>query len=150
MLKENNSTIAEIVSARVFNDRREIVFQAWANPHLLAQWWGPKGFTNTFHAFDFKTGGLWNFTMHGPDGVSYHNKNRFAAITIPEKIIFEHLEPIHTFKATASFEEADDKTKLVFSMLFASVDEFEKVKDFIAVTNEENFDRLETVLKTIK
>lgn len=149
MLKENN-TIPEIISARFFNYSPEIVFRAWSNPDLLKQWWGPKGFTNTFHGFEFKTGGRWKFTMHSPDGTDYHNENRFMEIRIPEKIIFEHIEPVHTFKATIDFEEVGDTTRVAFSMLFTSADEFEKVKDFIAVANEENFDRLETVLKTIK
>ncbi|MCB1097766.1 MAG: SRPBCC domain-containing protein [Verrucomicrobiae bacterium] len=34
----------------------------------LAKWWGPAGFTNTFHEFDFQKGGRWHFTMHGTDG----------------------------------------------------------------------------------
>nr|WP_309860859.1 hypothetical protein [Desmospora profundinema] len=25
---------------------------------------------------DFRSGGTWRFTMHGPDGVDYKNKNR--------------------------------------------------------------------------
>lgn len=149
MLPENKSTIAEIVSARILKYPRQTVFRAWAEPHLLAQWWGPNGFTNTFHSFEFRNGGYWKFTMHSPAGTDYPNENRFITITIPEKIVFEHLEPIHTFRATASFKEAADNTELIFSMLFASVTEFEKVKDFIAAANEENFDRLETVLKNL-
>lgn len=38
----------EIVSMRIFNSPRELVFRAWAEPEHLKTWWGPNGFTNTF------------------------------------------------------------------------------------------------------
>lgn len=68
----SNQTITasdrEIVSVRVVNASREIVFKAWTDPQHLRSWWGPNGFTNTFHEFDLKPEGHWRFTMHGPDG----------------------------------------------------------------------------------
>src|SRR4051812_25308124 len=65
---ENNLTAPahEIVSIRMFNTDQATLFNAWENPGILSQWWGPKGFTNTFHAFNFTPGGTWNFTMHAP------------------------------------------------------------------------------------
>lgn len=55
----------EIVSARIVNAAIEKVFSAWSDPEHLKNWWGPKGFTNTFHEFDFRVGGKWVFTMYG-------------------------------------------------------------------------------------
>ena len=57
----------EIVSIRNFTYSREQVFNAWTDPNRLKNWWGPKGFTNTFHEFDLRPGGKWSFIMHGPD-----------------------------------------------------------------------------------
>ena len=65
----------EIVTTRVFNAARELVFKAWTDPDHLVHWWGPKGFTNTFQEFDLRPGGIWRFVMHGPDGVDYKNKS---------------------------------------------------------------------------
>jgi uncharacterized protein YndB with AHSA1/START domain len=42
----------EIVSARSFAVRRELLFKAWTDPQHLQRWWGPNGFTNTFEEFD--------------------------------------------------------------------------------------------------
>ncbi len=42
----------EIVTTRVFDAPRELVFKAWTDPDHLVHWWGPKGFTNTFQEFD--------------------------------------------------------------------------------------------------
>src|SRR4051794_12623895 len=81
----------EIVATRVFDAPRELVFKAWTDPEHLAQWWGPTGFTNTFHEFDLRPGGVWRFVMHGPDGVDYKNENVFVEIVKPERIVFDHV-----------------------------------------------------------
>ena len=59
------SAECEIRSSRIFNASPEDVFRAWTEPDLLAAWWGPAGFTNTFHEFNPQPGGRWKFTMHG-------------------------------------------------------------------------------------
>ncbi len=58
----------EIVSTRLVGAARELVFKAFTDPDHLAHWWGPNGFTNTFHEFDLRPGGTWRFVMHGPAG----------------------------------------------------------------------------------
>ena len=44
------------------------VFAAMNDPARVARWWGPDGFGNTMHQFDFRPGGTWLLTMHEPDG----------------------------------------------------------------------------------
>jgi uncharacterized protein YndB with AHSA1/START domain len=63
----------EIVTTRAIAAPPELVFKAWCDPAHLVHWWGPKGFTNTFHEFDPRPGGAWRFVMHGPDGASDPN-----------------------------------------------------------------------------
>lgn len=138
-----------ILSARIINAPRALVFKAWEDPKILQSWWGPEGFTNTFHEFDFTPGGTWLFTMHGPDGAVYPNKNIFENIVSPELIVFNHIEPVHQFKVTASFDEEENKTKIIFHMLFESAEECARVKPYIRIANEQNFDRLEAVLSKI-
>lgn len=145
----NENADRKIVTTRVFNAPRKIVFSAWSNPELLKRWWGPKGFTNTFHQFDLHAGGNWKFTMHGPDGGNYPNESVFVEIKEPERIIVNHVSKPH-FQVTARFEEVDNnKTKLIFEQLFPTVEEYNKVKGFAVDANEENMDRLEEVLRKI-
>lgn len=66
----------EIVTSRQFAAAPPQVFRAFSDPAILARWWGPQGFTNTFKVFDMAPGGLWRFVMHGPDGVNYPNDRR--------------------------------------------------------------------------
>ncbi len=42
------------------------------------------------------------------------------------------------------------KTKISFRMIFASVEECNKMKNFVVPNNEENFDRLERELLNMK
>lgn len=142
----SNEKDREIINVRVFNASREVLFKAWEDPEQLVQWWGPKGFRNTFHEFDFKPGITWKYTMHGPDGIDYQNKSVFKEIVKPERIVFQHLKPMHRFEVTATFEDLGDQTKLTFRQLFETVEECDRVRGFIVDANEQNLDRLEAVI----
>ncbi len=104
-----------IVTTRVFDAPRDLVWSAWTNPAHLAQWWGPDGFTTTTSAYDFRPGGVWRFVMHGPDGRDYQNVVTFDEIVRPERIAYRHgdeVEPVR-FRTTVMFEELGTKTRLV-------------------------------------
>lgn len=136
----------EIVSTRVFNYAKEFLFSAWSNPAHLKNWWGPNGFTNTFNEFDFRPGGKWSFIMHGPDKGNYVNEVEFTKIEAPNFIAWKRFsKPL--FNVSFTFEEVTDKsTKVVFKMIFNSIEECNKIKAFAVDKNEENFDRLEVEL----
>ncbi|MDB5085385.1 MAG: activator of Hsp90 ATPase 1 family protein [Bacilli bacterium] len=132
----------ELVTTRIFDAPRELVFEVWTKPEHLAQWWGPKGFTNTFQEFDFRPGGTWQFIMHGPDGVDYDNKSIFVEIVQPERIVFQNLSG-PKFQVTATFEDFNGKTRLNFHMLFDTAAEFDNVKTYAVEGNQQTFERLE-------
>jgi uncharacterized protein YndB with AHSA1/START domain len=136
----------EIVSSRIINASRELVYRAWTEPAHLQNWWGPAGFTNSFNEFDLRPGGKWNFIMHGPDKGNYQNECVFLKIDKPNLIAWDRLsKPI--FQVVVTFEElAAGMTKIIFKMIFNSAKECNKVKSFAPGKNEENFDRLENEL----
>ncbi|WP_061249703.1 SRPBCC family protein [Leptospira alstonii] len=154
MNRQENPTTAisdqEVVSVRVVNAPKELAFKAWTDPQHLQLWWGPKGFTNTFHEFDLKPGGNWRFTMHGPDGTDYPNHSVFVEILKPERLVFDHISG-HVFRVTATFEEeSPNKTKVTFRMFFESLQDFERSKKYVIEGNEQNFDKLEAELKRMR
>lgn len=136
----------EILSARTFAAARGRVWRAFSDPALLARWWGPAGFTNTFHEFDLREGGVWRFTMRGPDGATYEQTREVVTAIAPERIVIENADPSHRFRMTMQLEPADGGTRVEWSMVFESPDEFARVKDFVSSANEENFDRLAALL----
>jgi Activator of Hsp90 ATPase homolog 1-like protein len=70
----------EIVVSRVIQGPRRLVFEAYTDVRHLSRWWGPDGFTTTTHAFEFRPGGVWEFTMHGPDGADAIRQYRNAGL----------------------------------------------------------------------
>lgn len=136
----------EIVSSRVFDFPRELAFRAWTTPDLLARWWGPEGFTNTFHECDMRPGGTWRLTMHGPNGVDYPNLSVFVEIVPSERIVLDHLSG-HEFRVVATFEGLDEsRTRVTFRQQFKLKEEFEEAKTYCIEANEQNFDRFGKLL----
>ncbi|MCM3273807.1 SRPBCC family protein [Paenibacillus elgii] len=143
-----NADELELSTTRIFDAPRELVFKAWILPEHLSQWWGPKGFTNTFQKFDLRPGGTWEFIMHGPDGTDYRNKCVFVEIVEPERIVLQHVSGPR-FQVTATFEDLAGKTRLTFRQRFETAVEFEKVKTYAIEGNEQNMDRLGALLANI-
>jgi len=139
----------QIVSSRIINGSRDLIFKAWTDPLHLEKWWGPAGFTNTFHEYNLEPGGNWSFTMHGPDGKNYRNECVFIEIKAPVKLVWDHVTgPI--FQLVANFDELpDNKTRVTFRQIFRSPKECENIKVYAVNANEENFDRLEQELKAM-
>jgi uncharacterized protein YndB with AHSA1/START domain len=133
-----------VVTTRLIDAPREVVFRLYAEPQYLAQCWGPNGFTNTFHEYDFRPGGHWRFIMHGPDGKDYRNHSIFDEIAEPERIVFRHVDdPRHSFQMTILLEARGAKTQLTWHQCFDSVEHYEHVRSFVVPANEQNFDRIE-------
>jgi uncharacterized protein YndB with AHSA1/START domain len=147
----NPNADRKIFSSRVLNYSVEIVYEAFANPEHLKNWWGPEGFTNTIHEFDLKPGGKWILTMHGPEKGNYENSSVFKIVE-PNKLIAWTRVSQPFFDMEIGFNKIEEsKTEISFLMIFDTVEECEKIRKFAEPKNEENFDRLEKeILKTTK
>lgn len=140
-------TTFTITSSRTFNHPVAKLYEAWANPQLLAQWWGPKGFTNTFHEHDLRPGGRWVFTMHGPEKGNYENAVTFQEVRPLEFLSWtRQSQPL--FNVEVHFEAVSDtQSKVVFHMIFDNEKLYNTINAFAPEKNEENFDKLEVVLQ---
>jgi uncharacterized protein YndB with AHSA1/START domain len=152
-MPEQNSSVTdspqhEIVNSRVVAASREKTFAAFAEPTVLARWWGPRGFTNEFHEFDFRVGGAWRFTMRGPDGASYAMDHRFVDIVPPACFAVRHLQPGHDFTLTVSLAERAGGTEVTWRMRFDDPAEAARLRSFLEIANEENLDRLAAQVST--
>lgn len=135
------SAAREIVSTRHFQQPRETLFAAYADPQRLARWWGPAGFRNTFALFEFRPGGHWRFTMHGPDGKDYANHSVFREVEAPARIVLEHLNAPH-FEMHITHTEEAGGTRLTWRMRFDDARTRDAVARYAVPANEQNFDRL--------
>jgi len=122
-----------ILTTRVYDAPRALVFEAFTQPQHLAQWWGPNGFTTTTSAIDVRPGGVWRFVMHGPDGTDYQNRITYDEVVKPERLVYHHggtvdVESVQ-FRVTVTFEDLDGKTKLTMRMVFPSAAERDRVAE---------------------
>lgn len=126
----------------VIDAPRERVFAAIADPRRLARWWGPEGFTSTFEVFEFRPGGPWRFTMHGPDGADYPNENVFAEIVENARVVVEHLSDSHHFVLTIALAAQGDRTRVDWQQVFDTAAHHDHVAAVVRDANEQNLDRL--------
>src|ERR1700733_13963968 len=96
------ATNNELSITRTLNAPIELVWKVWTEPEHIAKWWGPNGFTNTIYKMEVKPGGIWDFTMHGPDGTDFKNQNMYVEVVKHEKLIFDHISA-PKFRFTVSF-----------------------------------------------
>ena len=86
-----------VTLTRVLKAPRELVWQAWTDPKMLKQWWGPEQFTNPRVEGDIKVGGVLHITMHGPKGSPYDMDfpmiKRYREIIAGRKLVFDN-EPL--------------------------------------------------------
>jgi uncharacterized protein YndB with AHSA1/START domain len=145
--------------SRTFNAPRELVWKMFSDPFHLAQWWGPKGFTNPVCELDFRVGGRWYHVMRGPDGQNYPADSTFLEIAPPERIVYRNRvvtehdwvgEPPPSFKRTLTFTEANGVTTLTLFAEFDSMDRRDSVRKrgFVEGTLE-SYDRLATHLEAL-
>jgi uncharacterized protein YndB with AHSA1/START domain len=137
----------ECVHSRLIDAPRERVFAAIADPHQLARWWGPNGFTSTFESFQFRPGGHWRFVMHGPDGTDYPNENVFAQIAAPERVVVEHPSDTHHFVLTITLADEGGRTRVGWRQVFDTPEHRDHVAPVVSAANEQNLDRLAAVVR---
>jgi uncharacterized protein YndB with AHSA1/START domain len=108
----------EITLIRVLNAPRVRVFKAWTDPKELAQWWGPKDFSNPVCEVDLKPGGALRIVMRAPDGGEYPMQGVFREIVPPSRLVFTNIavdkDGHHIIEGltTVTFAEDGGKTKL--------------------------------------
>jgi uncharacterized protein YndB with AHSA1/START domain len=136
-------------TARVLPYSPEAIFSAFASAPVLASWWGPEGFKNTFDTFDFTVGGKWIFTMHGPDGANYANTSYFEALEPGKLVVIRHDCPPY-FTLTVRLSKVNGGTNLTWDQVFDDADTARAVKARVGSANEENLNRLTLALGRAK
>src|SRR3989442_3810501 len=58
----------EIISTTILDAPRELVFKAYTDPKLFAQWWGPRRYEIKIDKFDSRPGGSWRGEHVGAPG----------------------------------------------------------------------------------
>lgn len=139
--KLQHSEGREYVITRVFDAPRELLWKAWTDPMLVAEWWGPKCFTTPVCEMDVRPGGAYRVVMRSPDGVDYPLKGRYEEVVAPKLLVYtvdmsEHPKDWHDLLTKqlegkeadtsrllcrVSFEDEGGKTRLTVRSVFDSI-----------------------------
>ncbi len=112
------------------------VWQVWADPRQLEQWWGPPTWPATFVDFDFVPGGRATYFMTGPDGDKSHGWWQFMSIDEPRGLELadgfasdsgESDDTMPKTQMAVSLDEMDGGTRMTFVGSFDSLEDMERL-----------------------
>lgn len=159
MTKHNQTIITaepgqqELFITREFDAPRELLFRAFTDPELLAQWLGPRDLTLEVEAFEPRDGGAWRYINKDTNGNEYGFHGVFHEVTAPERIIqtfeFEGLpEKGHVILDTALFETLPgNRTRITTQSVYRSVaDRDGMVQSGMEVGVNDGYERLDDLL----
>jgi uncharacterized protein YndB with AHSA1/START domain len=143
----------EIVTTRLIDASRALVFEAWTDPQHVAHWFGPDGFVTTTQSMDVRPGGQWRFTMRGPDGTEWPNVVTYEQVVVPERLVYLHGDDDEPdmFHTTVTFDDRAGKTALTMRAVFKTA----AARDFVASERgaveggQQTIARLETYVRTM-
>ena len=159
MSPKNKTTITaepgkqELFIIREFEAPRELVFKAYTDPDIYAQWLGPHGLTTTFEIFEPVSGGRYRFVQKDKDGNEFAFHGVTHEVIAPERIIgtfeFDGLpEPGHVTLETTRFESLPgNRTRVTSQSVFQSVaDRDGMIQSGMERGVNEGYDRLDEIL----
>jgi uncharacterized protein YndB with AHSA1/START domain len=76
----------EVRIEREFDAPRELVFEAYTDPELLAEWLGPRRLTMTVQEMDVRAGGSYRYTHEDEEG-SYVFFGEFREVDPPRLLV---------------------------------------------------------------
>ena len=147
----------ELFITREFDAPRELVFKAYTDAEIYAQWLGPNGLSTTFEVFEPVSGGKYKFVQKDKDGNQFSFHGVTHEVNFPERIIgtfeFDGLpETGHVVLETTRFEALPgNRTRITSQSVFQSVSDRDgMVQSGMEHGVVEGYERLDEILETLK
>jgi len=144
----------EIVSTRVFDAPRDLVFEAHSSCEHMSHWWGPRRHEIASCEMDFRPGGAWRIVHRGPEGEIPGFRGEFREIVRPERIVWTFEwegVPGHVSVQTATFEEHDGKTTLTATAVFDTIEDRDgMLQSGMEEGAAETYERLDEYLEVLR
>jgi uncharacterized protein YndB with AHSA1/START domain len=143
----------ELVTTRVFDAPRRLVWEAWTTPKHVQRWMlGPSGWTMPVCEIDLRPGGAWHFVWRRADGTEMAMRGVYREVTPPERLVATESwggdwpETVNTLVLS----EKDGKTTMTQTVLWPS----KEARDRALGTGMQSgmstsFDRLAEQLQTM-
>lgn len=162
-MSKNKTTITvepgkqELFISREFDAPRELVFRAYTDPEIYAQWLGPNGLTTRFEVFEPVSGGKYHFVQKDQAGNEFSFHGVTHEVLPNERIIgtfeFDGLpEAGHVILETTRFEALPGgRTRVNSQSVFQSVEDRDgMVQSGMEHGVVEGYERLDEILETLK
>jgi uncharacterized protein YndB with AHSA1/START domain len=143
--------VPQIIITREFDAPPELLFRAYTEPDLLAQWLGPRQLTTVVEQFDLRHGGSWRYVQTDQDGSTYAFRGVFHGTPTAADGIVQTWEwegmPGHIQLETITFEPQGQKTLVRSNAVFQSLEDRDgMVQSDMEVGVNEGNERLEELL----
>jgi len=116
----------EVSVTRIYAAPRARVYEAYTDPALIPQWWGPKIYTTTVDILNVRPGGEWRFVQRDAAGNQHAFRGVFHDVKPNQRIVqtFEYENmPGHALLEIITFEDHDSGTRVVEKSIYSSVEE---------------------------
>lgn len=135
----------KLTVTREFSAPIEKVWEAWTNPEIYAQWWGPRGWSTTVKHMEVKPGGYVLYGMKCEDeaqgdwfGKESWGKSVYETVDPPKELTYVDYfcddqgiedETMPITPVIVRFEANGDTTKIVSISTFAKPEDLKTVLD---------------------
>jgi uncharacterized protein YndB with AHSA1/START domain len=105
-----------LVVRRTIKASAEKLFEAWTEPAMLMQWWGPRGVTCTAAEVELRVGGRFRLANQFPDGKVLWITGEYRIIEAPRRLAYTwSIEPAtgNPEYVTVSFEPRAGATEVI-------------------------------------
>jgi uncharacterized protein YndB with AHSA1/START domain len=139
---------------REFDAPRDLVFRAYTDPELLAQWLGPRKYKMVVESWDVRDGGKWRYVHSDEDGNSFGFHGVFHGDQSPDGMLqtfeFEGW-PGHVSLESLVFDEKDGKTVLRNHSVYQTVEARDAmVESGMESGVNEGYDQLDELLAKLR
>lgn len=138
----NNTVITKDLAAKKlhvtheFNAPLEKVWRSWTESSILDKWWAPKPWKAVTKVLDLKPGGMWLYSMVGPNGEIHWSRVDFKTVQPQQSFstvcVFSDengnatpgMEPMYWL---VKFEAAGESTKVNVELSFDTENGLQKI-----------------------
>lgn len=113
-----------------------LTWQAWTQPEMLDQWWGPKPWRAETKSMDFREGGMWLYSMVGPNNERHWSRADYKEIVPMKYFVGDDYfcdengvknPDMGTSTWRVNFQETENGTKVMVEITFPSEQDMQKM-----------------------
>lgn len=140
----------EVRVTRTFDAPPRIVFEAWTNPELFAQWWVPKSIGIPLRScqMDVRTGGSYRLEFGKDAENTWAFFGKYLEVVPPSRLVWSNDEGENEAISTVTFVEQGGKTLLTFTEVHPTKEALDESLGGMEGTPEQ-FAQLDELLATL-